>query len=55
VKEIWYDPRYGVSHHIHTSDTAAYQTYTPPTSGLGNDWILILEDAGANYPLPGPK
>jgi hypothetical protein len=55
VKEIWYDPRYGVSYHIHTADTVAYQTYTPPTSGRGNDWILILEDAGAGYPLPGPK
>lgn len=55
VKEIWYDPRYGVSHHIHTGNTAAYQSYTPPTSGWGNDWILILEDAEANYPLPGPK
>lgn len=55
VKEIWYDPRYGISYPIHTGNTAAYQTYTPPTSGRGNDWILILEDAEANYPLPGPK
>jgi hypothetical protein len=50
--EIWYNPRYGVSFLIHGSDTAGIQTYTPPTSGRGNDWILILEDAKKNYPLP---
>lgn len=53
VKEIWYDPRYGSSYHIHTTDNAGYQTYTPPTSGRGNDWILVLEDAEAGFPPPG--
>jgi len=54
VKEIWYDPRYGVAYHTHTTDNSGYQTYTPPASGPGNDWILILEDASAGFPLPGP-
>ena len=53
IKEIWYDPRYGVSYHIHTGDTNGLQTYTPPTSGRGQDWVLIIEDAGLNMPLPG--
>ncbi len=53
IKEIWFDPRYGVSYHIHTGDTDGIQTYTPPTSGRGQDWILIIEDAGLNMPLPG--
>lgn len=53
VKEIWYDPKYGVARHIHTSDNWGYQTYTPPTSGRGNDWILILEDEAPGFPLPG--
>jgi hypothetical protein len=53
IKEIWYDPRYGVSYHIHTGDTDGLQTYTPPTSGRGQDWILIIENAGLNMPLPG--
>lgn len=53
IKEIWFDPRYGVSYHIHTGDTQAIQTYTPPTSGRGQDWILILEDAGLDLPMPG--
>ncbi len=52
LKTIWYDPRYGISHEVHTGNTFAIQVYTPPTSGRGNDWILILEDAERNFPLP---
>jgi hypothetical protein len=56
VREIWYDPRYGVSYEFHQTDHWGIQTYTPPTSGRGNDWILLLEDTAAGYPLPGaPK
>lgn len=54
VKEIWWDPRYGVAHHVHTSDNQALQTYVPPTSGRGQDWLLILEDEAAKFPLPVP-
>jgi hypothetical protein len=43
VREIWYDPRYGCFQHVHTTDNAGYQTYMPPTSGRGNDWVLVLE------------
>jgi len=52
VKEIWYDPRYGVAHHFHTTDNQGFQTYTPPTSGRGADWLLILESEAAAFPLP---
>lgn len=54
VKEIWWDPRYGVAHHVHSSDNQALQTYVPPTSGRGQDWLLILEDEAAGFALPGP-
>ena len=50
--EIWFDPRYGVSSILDEGDTMAIQTYTPPTSGRGNDWILIIEDKDKQYPLP---
>ena len=53
IKEIWYDPRYGISYHIHTGDTKGIQTYTPPTSGRGQDWILIIENAELNMAMPG--
>jgi len=53
LREIWYDTRYGISHVIHSGNTKGIQTYDPPTSGRGNDWILILDNAEANLPLPG--
>jgi hypothetical protein len=52
VNEIWYDTRYGISYKIHGGDTKGFQTYTPPTKGRGCDWILILENAEMNFPLP---
>jgi hypothetical protein len=53
VKESWYDPRYGCTYYIHTTANAAFQTYAPPTSGRGNDWILILEDEKSENPYQG--
>jgi hypothetical protein len=28
---------------------------TPPTSGRGEDWVLILESEAAGFPLPGAR
>lgn len=55
TREIWFDPRYGNVYVIHTTKTAGIQTYTPPTSGRGNDWLLILEDVDKEFPLPGRR
>lgn len=52
LKEFWYDPRYGVSYEIDEPERWGIQTYTPPTSGRGQDWILLIEDAAAGFPLP---
>jgi hypothetical protein len=43
LKETWFDPRYGAEYTIHISGTKGIQTYTPPTNGRGNDWVLIIE------------
>lgn len=53
LRETWYDPRYGISYHNKEWDTWGIQTYAPPTSGRGNDWVLVLTDAAAGYQLPG--
>jgi hypothetical protein len=42
-RENWFDPRYGAEYTIHTSGTKGIQSYSPPTKGRGNDWILIVE------------
>lgn len=38
----WYDPRYGITFPIHTGNTSGIQTFTPPTSGRGRDWVLLV-------------
>lgn len=52
VKQIWYDPRYGVAYPTLIGTGRGMQTYAPPTSGRGQDWILIVEDADRGFPLP---
>ncbi len=54
LREIWWDPRIGVAYTAHTGTGGAIQTYTPPSSGRGQDWVLVLENADAVLPkLPG--
>jgi hypothetical protein len=52
-RQFWYDPRYGTSYVIKEQDSWGIQTFTPPTSGRGNDWVLVLMDAAAGFSLPG--
>jgi hypothetical protein len=50
VAATWFDPRYGIATPIHTTITPGIQTFTPPTSGRGCDWVLVLDDATADLP-----
>ena len=43
VRESWFDPRYGVTYEFHMTDNFGFQTYQPPSSGRGRDWVLLLE------------
>jgi len=46
----WYDPREGNWARIGTYANTAVQSFTPPTRGRGEDWILVLDDESAEYP-----
>lgn len=54
LRESWFDPRYGAIYPVHSSDTKGFQSYAPPTRGRGQDWLLILEDEAAGYPVSLP-
>ena len=42
-ESCWFSPEYGTTYPLHRpSDNAAFQTYVPPTSGRGCDWVLLL-------------
>ena len=52
-RQYWYDPRYGTAYPFKEQDSWGIQTFTPPTSGRGNDWVFVLMDAAAGYSVPG--
>ncbi len=52
VRALWYDPRNGEYIYIGEKENTGIIAFTPPSSGRNNDWILILDDCGSNYPFP---
>ncbi len=52
VRAWWYDPRTGKATLIGEFASSGERTFTP--KGLGEtDWVLVLDDASKNFPLPG--
>ena len=49
----WFDPRYGRAYLIHTGVGTGIQVFTPPSSGRGCDWVLVLDDTAKGYTTPG--
>jgi len=66
IRAYWYDPRQGTSTLIGDipktpagpADTRrgdVSHEFIAPSSGPGNDWVLVLDDASRNFPAPGVK
>ena len=55
VRASWFNPRTGAATVIGTFPSTGERTFTPPDPGELLDWILVLDDAGKNYALPGLK
>ncbi len=51
LRAIWYDPREGKTEPIGTYDNKGFHTFTPPSSGLNNDWVLVLEEEASRARL----
>ena len=51
----WFNPKDASVKKIGTLTRAARLTFTPPTTGAGNDWVLVLDDAAKKYPPPGKQ
>ena len=52
----WYDPRTGEATPSETFARTDTREFTPPSCGVGNDWVLVLDDAAKKFPAPGrPK
>ena len=53
VLAYWYDPRNGKSQVIGKFPNTGDREFAPPSSGMGNDWVLVLDDAAIGFPEPG--
>ncbi|HLY70690.1 MAG TPA: glycoside hydrolase family 140 protein [Puia sp.] len=59
LKASWYDPRTGKTISIGVFDNNGDLGFTPPlpkpspVPSEKEDWVLILDDAAKNYPMPG--
>jgi hypothetical protein len=54
AKAWWYDPRTGHTEPVGIAfATNQSQKFVPPSSGRGNDWVLVLDDATKGFPAPG--
>jgi hypothetical protein len=52
INASWYDPRTGEMNPAGAIPGKGTRRFTPPSSGRGNDWILILDDASKNFMKP---
>lgn len=48
----WYNPRNGELKEAGNFPKKHQAEFTPPTSGYGQDWVLIIDDASKKYTLP---
>lgn len=55
VKAYWYDPRDGDVTPIGAFPNSRESLFTPPSVGIGNDWVLVLDAVGQEFPPPGAR
>lgn len=55
VKAHWYDPRTGTAQHIGEFDNQGTVKFVPPSSGRGDDWVLVLDDSSQDFSVPGAR
>ena len=52
VSAFWYNPKNGETKDDTRFENAGQKTLTPPSSGYGHDWVLVIDDASKNYDKP---
>lgn len=52
LQTYWYNPRNGKTTAGETIGNKGTKSFKSPTSGYGQDWILVLDDAAKKYSMP---
>jgi predicted esterase len=54
ITASWYNPRTGQATQMgEYSKSLGTKAFTPPTTGTGQDWVLVLDDKAKGYYAPG--
>jgi hypothetical protein len=53
LNAFWFDPRNGEAKLFEQFARGGQREFMPPTSGAGNDWVLVLDDAARKFAAPG--
>jgi hypothetical protein len=48
----WYNPRNGETKDVEAMENKGRKQFTPPSTGYGQDWVLVLHDASKQYAKP---
>ena len=51
----WFSPRTAQTIKIGTLRNQPSLTFTPPSNGEAEDWVLVLDDAAKHYPAPSKR
>lgn len=49
LNAYWFNPRNGNSIKLGTYKNEGTQNFSPPQTGYGNDWVLLLDDSAARF------
>lgn len=55
IKAWWFNPRNGKATLIGVFAKTATREFMPPDAGENLDWVLVLDDANKNFPVPGKR
>ncbi|NEQ54746.1 MAG: DUF4038 domain-containing protein, partial [Leptolyngbya sp. SIO3F4] len=55
IRAWWFDPREGTAEKIKDYEISENEIldFIPPSQGIFNDWVLVLDNAAAGYEAPG--
>lgn len=52
LNAYWFNPKTAEVTFVEKVENKGKKLFTPPSSGYGNDWVLVLDDLAKNYPMP---
>jgi hypothetical protein len=52
LQAYWFDPRNGKTTDIGNVSNAGTKKFSPPSTGYGQDWVLVMDDESKHYAKP---